>query len=63
MSHTEKISASKCQNFHIINDFMEAVIDWILTNQQIPDNLSGAAPWRHMGSQKWCWTQVEAQGC
>ena len=28
-----------CQNFHIINAFMEATIDWILSNQQIPKTL------------------------
>ena len=38
---------------------MEATIDWILTNHQIPESLPGAAVWRHRGSQKWCCTQVE----
>ena len=32
-------------------DFMEAAIDWILINQQIPETLPGAALWRHMGTQ------------
>ena len=35
-----------------INDFLEDAIDWILTNQQIPETLPGAALWRHMGSQE-----------
>ena len=26
---------------------MEAATDWILTNQQIPESLPGAALWRH----------------
>ena len=34
-----------CQNFLIINDFMEVAIDWILTNQQISDSLPRAALW------------------
>ena len=28
--------ASKCYNVLIINNFMEAAIDWILINQKIP---------------------------
>ena len=44
------ISASECQNFLIIDNFMEAAIDWISTNQNISDTLPGAALWRHMDS-------------
>ena len=53
------ISTSECQNSLIIDDFMEAAINRILTNQQIPETLPGPALWRHVGSQKWCCTQVE----
>ena len=37
---------------------MESAISWIVTNQQIPKTLPGAALWCHLGSQKWCCTQV-----
>ena len=40
--HASKISASECQNSRI-NDFMEAAINRILTNQQIPETLPGPA--------------------
>ena len=45
--------ATECKNVLINNDFMEAAIDWIWTNQQISETLPGAAIWRHMGSQEW----------
>ena len=38
-----KISTSECQNSLIIDNFIRATIEWILTNQKIPETLSGAA--------------------
>ena len=57
LSQTSKISASEYQNFLIIDDFMEAAINRILTSRQIPETLPGPALWRYVGSQKWCFTQ------
>ena len=45
--------------FSHFQDFMEATIDWLLTNQQIPKPLPGTALWRHIASQKWRCTRVE----
>ena len=47
-------SAFECQQF-LMDDFMEAAIDWIFTSQQIAETLLYDVIWR----QKWCWPQVE----
>ena len=46
-----KDNCLRMSEFLIINDFMEAAFDWILTNHQIPETLPGVALLCHMGSE------------